>query len=187
MTGAPFRAALLLLVCSGCALDYESEQLASELKKEIPDTVMHDYRQVRVDRHVPSLIISAKSIAGFGREQYVLLDTVLLEEYSDERERVAEGSIGTVRYDLKERVMELGSGVAIRRTGEGENAEIAGDSFTYFEDEKRITAPEEAVVRFSAGDEGAVSGKGFSAETDSSTIYFTGGASGSYLVEKPDE
>ncbi len=180
-------ALLIMAVSAGCSLDYESEKLASELKKDIPDTVMYGFRQVNVERHVPTLVISADSIAGYNRDQRIYLEGVEINEFSIDGRAVTEGVIGTVDYNLKDRVIELESGVHIRRLEEEGPVNVEGESFTWYENEKKITAPGDSTVSFIDGTKGKISGRGFSAETDTLKIHFSDGVSGYYAPGGPDE
>jgi hypothetical protein len=148
---------------------------------------MYGFRQVNVERHVPTLVISADSIAGYNRDQRIKLEEVEVSEFSSDGRAVTEGKIGTVRYNLKDRVIELESGVSISRLeGEGP-VNVEGESFTWYENEKKISAPVDSTVSFTDGTKGQISGRGFSAETDSSKIYFSEGVSGYYAPGGLDE
>ncbi len=178
---------IILAFSAGCSLDYENERLASELKKDIPDTVMYGFRQINVERHVPTLEISAESVSGYNRDQRIHLEGVKIHEYSGDGKAVTEGEIGAVRYDLKERIIELDSGVYISRLEEDGPLSVEGESFTWFENENKISAPADSTVSFTDGTEGNMSGRGFSAETDTSRIHFSEGVSGYYAPGAPDE
>ncbi|ADK83127.1 LPS export ABC transporter periplasmic protein LptC [Sediminispirochaeta smaragdinae] len=175
--------ALLFIVwiVAACSVDYEKAKMAEDLGEETPETVMHGFRQANVIGHHIVYEIEATQVESYPRQKVLKLSDVDFREFDQNGDQVFLSTAGSMEYDLREKRIDLGSGVKILRTNENGSTEIEGDAFSFDEKEKLITAPPTSLVRFSDEESGGVlAGRGFSAETDSGTIQFSGGVSGTY-------
>jgi hypothetical protein len=185
--GIALSSAILICLLAGCALDYESEHLASQLSGDLPETVMYGYRQTTVQRHKPFLEVEAAKVEAYTQKRLISMETVEIVEYSKAGDALTRMSIGEAEYDIEPDILHLNKGVQIRRY-EGDSIwDLEGEQFSFFQEEHQLTAPEDSIVVFREGERGELSGKGFSAETDSGTVHFTDKVSGFFISEESND
>ncbi len=175
---ALFPLLILLSLLASCSLDIEKEAFSEELSTEIPNTVMHVYRQVLVEDGRKKMELSAQKVEGYDQEKKLIMEELSFTEYDREGEVLHTGEAGRAVNNYGDKKVLLEKEVFLESINRENRVEVEGESFTWYEGEHLIEAPPGEPVRFSYGNEGSLQGRGFSARTDTGLITFTGGAKG---------
>lgn len=170
--------ALSLLFATGCSLDMDQEGFSEELSGEVPNTVMRSYRQVVVEDQRKVMEISADTVKAYDEQKKLIMEELRFTEFDRQGEVVHTGRAGRAEHRYGDQELLLQGDVLLESRQDDETIQVSGEAFRWYEKEYLIEAPEEEEVHFSYGREGSLTGRGFSARTDTGTIRFTGGARG---------
>jgi LPS export ABC transporter protein LptC len=175
--------ALVFLVLS-CTLDYNEENLASELSEDTPDTVLYDVTHTIVSDSTPRFVVRAERAETFGDRSRQYLDGIAFTELAADGSVITEGSADYAEYQTDTENIEITG--SVRFYSSEQDAFLSAQVLFWNSDERRLTSEPEEPVFLRRGDGTSVRGRGFVAEMGRSIIRFEDGVSGT-IIEQTDE
>lgn len=183
----------LLFTCSiaavifltGCTFDYEEARMAEDLSETVPETVLHEFTQVRMYKGVPQYRVYGSKAETYGKKKETVAEDVLFQEFDDEGQVVTEGSADRITYFTESENAELTGNLDFYSADE--EAGIEGE-YLYWNDEKQTLAgrPEER-ISMEKNDGSAISGRGFTAEISEKAIRFSDAVEGVWVDEEEED
>lgn len=162
------------LLLSSCTLDLGTEPSLEE--ERIPETAMYNLKQTRVRDFLKEMEVKADSVLSFPDEDLLEFQELRFREFTDEGSQRSQGRVGRVLYNSAANSIECQKGLLLKIEEQDEEPIILQcDELLWSRDDERIEAPEENLVIIDYASRGKLQGRGFSAESDTETIYFTAG------------
>jgi lipopolysaccharide export system protein LptA len=167
---------------SSCSFDYRESRLAESLSKELPNSVLTDYRHTSVRAGKPVFTISAQSSSVFRQTHKAVLHRVDFQEFDDSGEPVTKGSAENATVFTQSDNVELSGNIRFRHLPDDFSVSA---SFLYWDNaERSLEGKPEELVRIRRGDGSTIEGRAFSSSGIYRRIQFDDTVQGTYVSEK---
>jgi LPS export ABC transporter protein LptC len=174
--------ALLVILASGCSLDYGEASVAEEIQGETPQTVLSSFTHTIVSQDRVWVVLEADRAETYEKRKEIVLTNAHLREFDSQGELTTEAwAEEAVFYTDSENATVRGS---IRIYSPKEKARLQAQALTWTKDGKRLVADAGDTVRVDKDDGSFLQGGGFSADFRRRTITFVGGVQGRYVQEE---
>lgn len=181
LSKSPFLAVLtVLLLLSGCALDYEEGRVAEEIAEEVPTTRLVN-AEITVIRD-GTLVVSAGLLESYPKQDRQILEDITFLERGPDGELRLEGHASRAVHHLDTDDIELQGEIFFHSAVEEASIE---SEFLYWDEEADILRSEpDGAVRLSEEDGTSIEGLGFRADGRRRTVSFDGGVSGTIVTSE---
>ena len=171
----------ILLLYSGCSLDYSSVYVTEDLSEEIPDSILSEFTHTSVKNGLPVFRLSAGKAYMYNKKEESHLSDILFQEFDDAGEVTTEGRADQAIFFTESEDAEFWGNLYFYSLSEEASFST---SYLYWSNEtKKLTGEEESqvLIRRDSGTE--IMGTGFEAEARTRVVTFTGPVSGTYVLE----
>ena len=169
-------------VLASCSLDYAQSQLATELSREIPDTVLTGVSHTVVRNNVVRFRIGAERVEAFAGEKRQYLYGVTFTEYDSTGAVRTDGTADHADFQTDTEDVALTGN--LRFYSVPDEAWLEAEYLYWDSEERQLTSRPEESVSLEKGDGTTIVGRGFTAEMDESLIIFSGGVRGIIVEEE---
>lgn len=172
---------LMVLLCTGCKLDYKDADLAEDMDEKIPNSVLEDFSQVVIREGKVSYVFSADQAKLFDSTKLTYFDNIGFVEYK------ADGSTGTERaaeraiHDSKTDNIIFDGRIILNATAQ--DFVVKADYLEWNNGEKILKSMDDTEVSIEQGDGSMVKGRGFVADAQGKSFTFLEEASGRYYED----
>lgn len=168
-------------ICS-CTLDYSRGSSSEELDKDIPNTVINNFKHIAVSGGAPSFRIEAAVAKTYDKQAKTVMTEIYFEEYGKDLEVVRFGKgDSAVLYTDTEDAEITGS---IEFYSSEEEAWLWSEYLYWNEAEKTLTGKDHDTVRINTDEGTKISGKGFMGNMKTMTFSYNKNVEGSYESDR---
>ncbi len=175
----------ILVSAAACTFDYTEARIAEDLEETVPETVLHDFTQVRIYNGVPEYRVYGAKAETYSKRNETVIEDVLFQEYNSEGELVTEGSADRVVFNSETEDARLSGNLEFYNSTE--DAGVKADNLSWKDQAKTLTGRDEEYITVVKKDGSSITGKGFSADVSSKNITFSSDISGVWVDEDEEE
>ncbi len=174
----PFGIILLILLLTGCSLDYREAILEEELAENIPEMVLVNFRHVVVKNGVKAAMVEAERAEDYSKKHEIMIRDVHFIEYSMDGSIVNEGWADRALYneDTGDAVIE--GDIFVKSNKQKGN--IIAEKLYWKDKERELKGDPEEEVVMKKEDGSFVRGRGFIADFNTKSFRFLKDVSGRY-------
>lgn len=174
---------LILLTWLSCDVSGENTDVAQEIK--IAETVINDFRQVKIKNGRPLYEIKAQKAETFIKENNMRVYGVEFSQFDKNQEVVSDGIATKVDFNTSSENATIEG--YMRFHSKKEKVYIESQWLDWNNERKRLTGKSDIPVKIEKEDGTVLEGSGFSATTDNKTITFSNGMKGVFIPQKEKE
>jgi len=174
-------------MCGGCSFNYSEADMAEDLSKEVPNSIIRHYRLVDVRTGQRSFRVYAAEARMYHKAHQTRLTDIFFQEIDPRGKVVTEGEAGSATLFTQTDNVEMRGD--IRFSGSKQEATIITDYLFWNNEERTLKGKPDRVVTILKEDGTRIHGKGFSADTAAEEVTFTEQVEGEYVQteEEKDE
>ena len=176
---------VVLLLCTGCKLDYKDADLAEDMDEQIPNSILVDFSQVVVRNGKVSYIFSADYAELFDSKGITNFDNIGFTEYKPNGETGTEGAARKATHFSKTDNIIFDGKIILNATAQ--DFVVKSDYLEWKDNNKILKSMDETAVTIEQGDGSVVKGRGFIADAKEKSFIFLEEASGRYLEDDKAE
>jgi len=160
-----------------CSVKYEDQNKEVVKSQEVPDTMMENFKLIKMKKNVPYVEVLAKKAEIFDSQNRTLLYNTEFIEYDGHKQNVVtRGKADIVEYfNDTENATLTGN---LNFYSKKEEIEISGESILWNSDLKSIGSGENDLMFLKKDDGSILEGYGFNADLKHSTFFFSGSVNG---------
>lgn len=171
---------LILFALFSCDVSGDNTDIATEI--QIAETVIYDFRQVRIEKGRPVYEIRAKRGETFTGEQVMKVFDARFKQYDKERKIITEGTATQADYHIDSEDATLIGPMDFRSNTE--KVRLQSTWLNWESETKIVSGNDNDAVRLEKENGTHLRGKGFKAYTETKTVYFNNGMTGVFIPEK---
>lgn len=164
---------LFLLIFFSCKIDYTLGMETGEVEN-YPDIIMREVSQVDVQGD-QIILVEADIAEIYNKTGETRFEVVSFKELGKEEEVLRWGNAGEIQQFENENMQMKGQ---ISVNDNTENSSVEAEELFWNESEKTLKSPEDMDVSISLGEDGALSGKGFTADLKTREVQISSAVSG---------
>ena len=172
---------LMVLLCTGCKLDYKEAELAEDMDEQIPNSVLEDFSQVVVREGKVSYIFSADQAKLFDSTKLTYFDNIGFVEYKSDGSTGTEGAAERAIHDSKTDNIVFDGRIILNATNQ--DFVVKSDYLEWNNENKILKSLDDTEVSIEQGDGSMVKGRGFVADAQGKSFTFLEEASGRYYED----
>ena len=172
---------LVVLLCTGCKLDYKDADLAEEINEKVPNSVLDDFSQVVVRDGKVSYVFSADHAELFDSTKLTYFDNIGFKEYKADGSTGTEGAAAKAIHDSKTDNIIFDGKIILNATAQ--DFVVKSDYLEWNNEAKILKSMDDTEVSIEQGDGSVVKGKGFVADAQGKSFTFLEEASGRYFED----
>ncbi len=173
------------LLGGGCSLNYSDAEMAEDLSKELPNSIVRNYRFVDVRSGQSSLKVYAAEARMYHKAHQTRLTDIFFQEINPEGEVITEGEAARATLFTQTDNVEMRG--KIRFAGSAQEATITSDYLFWNNEERSLKGKPDHTVTIVKSDGTRIKGKGFTANTASEEVTFTEEVEGVYVQEDEED
>ena len=170
---------LLVLLMTGCSLDYREAILEEELAENIPEVVLVNFRHIVVKNGLKAAMVEAESAEDYSKKQEIMIKDVHFIEYAIDGSIVNEGWADMAQYSENTGDAIIEGNIFVK--SDREKGSITADKLYWNDKEKELKGDPEEEVVMKKEDGSFVKGKGFIADFNTRSFMFLRDVSGKYV------
>ena len=171
----------VVLLCTGCKLDYKDADLVDEMNEQVPNSVLDDFSQVVVREGRVSYIFSADHAELFDSTKLTYFDNIGFTEYKADGSTGTEGAAVKAIHDSKTDNIIFDGKIILNATAQ--DFVVKSDYLEWNNDAKILKSMDDTEVSIEQGDGSMVKGRGFVADAQGKSFTFLEEASGRYFED----
>ncbi len=175
----------MVILCTGCKLDYKDADLAEDMDEQIPNSVLEDFSQVVIRDGSVSYTFSADHAELYDSKGLTYFDNIGFREYKADGETGTEGAAAHAIHDSKTDNIIFDGKIILNSTVQ--DFVVKSDYLEWNNDAKILKSLDDTVVSIEQGDGSKVEGKGFVADAQGKSFVFLEEASGRYYEDEETE
>lgn len=175
----------VVLLCTGCKLDYKDADLAEEMNEQVPNSVLDDFSQVVVREGKVSYVFSADHAKLFDSTKLTYFDNIGFTEYKGDGSTGTEGAAEKAIHDSKTDNIIFDGKIILNATAQ--DFVVKSDYLEWNNDTKILKSMDDTEVSIEQGDGSMVKGRGFVADAQGKSFTFLEEASGRYFEDEETE
>ena len=175
----------VVLLCTGCKLDYKDADLADEMNEQVPNSVLEDFSQVVVREGKVSYVFSADQAKLFDSTKLTYFDNIGFTEYKADGSTGTEGAAERAIHDSKTDNIIFDGKIILNATAQ--DFVVKSDYLEWNNDAKILKSLDDTEVSIEQGDGSVVKGRGFIADAQGKSFTFLEEASGRYFEDEETE
>ena len=172
---------LMVLLCTGCKLDYKDADLAEDMDEKIPNSVLEDFSQVVIREGKVSYVFSADQAKLFDSTKLTYFDNIGFVEYKADGSTGTEGAAERAIHDSKTDNIIFDGRIILNATAQ--DFVVKADYLEWNNGEKILKSMDDTEVSIEQGDGSMVKGRGFVADAQGKSFTFLEEASGRYYED----
>ncbi len=173
---------MLLLLFSGCSLDYGPAQIAQKLNENTPDLIIYDFQSTSVRHDRKQFQISASLSETFDQKQQQRLSDVRFSEYDDKGNVITSGTADNALLYTDSNNVELSGHITFHSTQEKATVTCG---YLFWDDKARtLTSRADDTVTIKRDSGTSLVGRGFSANVARREVDFSGPVSGTVVAQE---
>jgi len=173
-----------LLISAGCSFNYSEADMAEDLSKEVPNSIIRHYRFVDVRTGQSSFRVYAAEARMYHKAHQTRLTDLFFQEIDPRGNVVTEGEAGSATLFTQTDNVEMRG--EIRFSGSKQEATIITDYLFWNNEERSLKGKPNREVTILKEDGTRIHGKGFSADTAADEVNFTEPVEGVYVQTEED-
>lgn len=173
---------LVLVLISGCSLNYEEDKLTDTLGEEVPDTVLFGFVQTKVTNGIPEIRVYGSRAESYGKKKQTILSDVLFQEYDKAGDLITEGKADSVVYYTESEDAEIRGNIDFY--SKKEDAGVSGEYLYWNNEEDTLSSKPATPIRMEKKDGTYIEGKGFSTKVKEKSVVFSGDVQGLWVDEE---
>jgi LPS export ABC transporter protein LptC len=178
-----YLVSLFFILFISCSLDYSPAMVAEDLSEKVPETVLINFKQTKVENGKISRQVSASRAENYTKTKQTIFLNVQFLDYDKNGEIVTEGKADKVVYKTDTENAEIYGNIYFY--SHTEKTEIFAETLIWKNKEKLLTSQPDKLVRvFKKEDNSFIQGRGFETDLRLKQIVFTNGVSGRYVENK---
>lgn len=182
-----FKKTLYILTLLGtlfsCDITGENTDVAEEI--QIAETVIYDFRQVKVEKGRVLYEIEAERAETFAEEDMTKIYNMKFEQYDKDKELSAEGQATLVDYNIENENATVDGEMSFTSNTEG--VTLTSSWLDWNNEKKTLTGKDDIPVRLEKKSGTVLEGRGFQAITDTKTVSFSNGMEGVFVPDKDEK
>lgn len=178
----PFSFFFIIFTLS-CNVSGESGELAEEIK--IAETVLNDFRQVKVKKGRPLYEIKAEKAETFSKENLMKLYNMEFVQFNKGKKNVSEGTAERVDFNIDSENAIANGNMEFKSLTE--KVTVRSQWLRWENKEKILTGREDLPVELEKEGGTHLKGKGFKAVAETKTVTFSKGMKGIFVPESSNE
>lgn len=163
-----------LLLCFSCKIDYTLGMDSGD-GESYPDIVMRNVSQVDVQGD-QIILVEADVAEIYNKTGETRFEEVSFKELGKQNEIIRWGKAGEIQQYENENMLLKGQ-IAVH--DDSENASVEAEELFWNESDKTLNSPGDMDVSISLGEDGALSGKGFTADLKTREVQISSAVTGS--------
>ena len=171
----------MVLLCTGCKLDYKDADLAEDMDEKIPNSVLEDFSQVVIREGKVSYVFSADQAKLFDSTKLTYFDNIGFVEYKADGSTGTEGAAERAIHDSKTDNIIFDGRIILNATAQ--DFVVKTDYLEWNNGEKILKSMDDTEVSIEQGDGSMVKGRGFVADAQGKSFTFLEEASGRYYED----
>ena len=171
----------MVLLCTGCKLDYKDADLAEDMDEKIPNSVLEDFSQVVIREGKVSYVFSADQAKLFDSTKLTYFDNIGFVEYKADGSTGTEGAAERAIHDSKTDNIIFDGRIILNATAQ--DFVVKADYLEWNNGEKILKSLDDTEVSIEQGDGSMVKGRGFVADAQGKSFTFLEEASGRYYED----
>ena len=171
----------MVLLCTGCKLDYKDADLAEDMDEKIPNSVLEDFSQVVIREGKVSYVFSADQAKLFDSTKLTYFDNIGFVEYKADGSTGTEGAAERAIHDSKTDNIIFDGRIILNATAQ--DFVVKADYLEWNNGEKILKSMDDTEVSIEQGDGSMVKGRGFVADAQGKSFTFLEEASGRYYED----
>lgn len=171
----------VVLLCTGCKLDYKDADLAEEMNEKVPNSVLDDFSQVVVREGKVSYVFSADHAELFDSTKLTYFDNIGFTEYKADGSTGTEGAAVKAIHDSNTDNIIFDGKIILNATAQ--DFVVKSDYLEWNNDAKILKSMDDTEVSIEQGDGSMVKGRGFVADAQGKSFTFLEEASGRYFED----
>lgn len=175
----------VVLLCTGCKLDYKDADLAEDMDEEIPNSVLEDFSQVVVRDGSVSYTFSADHAELYDSKGLTYFDNIGFTEYKANGDTGTEGAAQHAIHDSKTDNIIFDGKIILNATAQ--DFVVKSDYLEWNNEEKILKSMDDTEVSIEQGDGSVVKGRGFVADAQGKSFVFLEEASGRYFEDEEND
>ena len=172
----------IVLLCTGCKLDYKDADLAEEMSEQVPNSVLEDFSQVVIREGKVSYVFSADQAKLFDSTKLTYFDNIGFVEYKSDGSTGTEGAAAKAIHDSKTDNIIFDGRIILNATAQ--DFVVKADYLEWNNVEKILKSLDDTEVSLEQGDDSMVKGRGFVADAQGKSFTFLEEASGRYYEDE---
>lgn len=174
---------LVLFFPSGCAVSGESGEVAEEIK--IAETVLSNFRQVKVKKGRPLYEVKAEKAETFSKENLMKVYNMEMTQYGKENKIASKGIAERVDFNTDSENAVVSGNMEFKSLTE--KVTLRSQWLRWENKEKILMGRDDIPVALEKEGGTHLEGKGFKAVTETKTITFSRGMKGVFVPEKAED
>lgn len=171
----------MVLLCTGCKLDYKDADLAEDMDEKIPNSVLEDFSQIVIREGKVSYVFSADQAKLFDSTKLTYFDNIGFVEYKADGSTGTEGAAERAIHDSKTDNIIFDGRIILNATAQ--DFVVKADYLEWNNGEKILKSMDDTEVSIEQGDGSMVKGRGFVADAQGKSFTFLEEASGRYYED----
>ncbi len=172
----------LFLIVGGCSLNYDESDPVSEFDKEIPVSILTNFKYLKIKNGLPVFKISAIRAESYDKKKETRMEKVSFWEYDNAGKVVTEGKADRAVYYIETEDAEFSGNLYFYSTSE--ETKIYGSYLFWDSSETTLTGKPGESVSLTTDSGSKISGKGFKADAGNRKIEFSEETKGEYVYEE---
>lgn len=166
-----------------CDVTGDNTDVAKEIS--IAETVIKDFRQVRVEKGRAVYEVNAKRAESFSEEQLTKIYDLVFKQFDKDEQVATEGTALQVDYNIETENATVNGEMDFHSLSEG--VRLKSTWLEWENEKKTLTGKTDIPVRLEKDGGTILEGKGFKAYTDTKTVLFENGMWGIFIPEDNDD
>lgn len=175
----------VMVLCTGCKLDYKDADLAEDMDEQIPNSVLDNFSQVVVRDGKVSYRFSADHAELFDSTGITYFDNIGFTEYKSDGDTGTEGAAEKATHFSKTDNIIFDGKIILNSTIQ--DFVVKSDYLEWNNEAKILKSMDDTVVSIEQGDGSKVEGRGFVADAKGKSFTFIEKASGRFFEDEKTE